>query len=110
MNLQVIASPSGSILWVSGALPGSVHDKRAEWVWGVLHEIEAAGLVTLADKGHQGSAREDPRSRRKGKRPAQDLADPPQAPLLPLPRRATRQGHPRPGDTRRIIRMKRLSI
>jgi hypothetical protein len=55
MNLQVIASPDGDILWVSGALPGSVHDKNAEWVWGVLHELEAAGLVTLADKGYQGS-------------------------------------------------------
>jgi hypothetical protein len=32
MNLQVIASPSGDILWVSGALPGSVHDKNAEWI------------------------------------------------------------------------------
>ena len=30
MNLQVIASPRGDILWVSGALPGSVHDKKAE--------------------------------------------------------------------------------
>jgi DDE superfamily endonuclease len=30
MNLQVIASPGGDILWVSGALPGSVHDKKAE--------------------------------------------------------------------------------
>jgi Helix-turn-helix of DDE superfamily endonuclease/DDE superfamily endonuclease len=28
MNLQVIASPGGDILWVSGALPGAVHDKR----------------------------------------------------------------------------------
>ena len=55
MNLQVIASPDGDILWVSGALPGSVHDKKAEWVWGVLDELEAAGLVTLADKGYQGS-------------------------------------------------------
>jgi hypothetical protein len=55
MNLQVIASPTGDILWVSGALPGSVHDKKAEWVWGVLAELEAAGLVTLADKGYQGS-------------------------------------------------------
>jgi DDE superfamily endonuclease/Helix-turn-helix of DDE superfamily endonuclease len=55
MNLQVIASPGGDILWVSGALPGSVHDKRAEWIWGVLAELEAAGLVTLADKGYQGS-------------------------------------------------------
>jgi hypothetical protein len=30
LNLQVIASPDGDILWVSGALPGSVHDKKAE--------------------------------------------------------------------------------
>ena len=55
MNLQVIASPHGDILWVSGALPGSVHDKKAEWIWGVLAELQAAGLVTLADKGYQGS-------------------------------------------------------
>jgi hypothetical protein len=55
MNLQVIASPHGDILWVSGALPGSVHDKKAEWVWGVLDELEKAGLVTLADKGYTGS-------------------------------------------------------
>ena len=56
MNLQVIASPAGDILWVSGALPGSVHDKNAEWIWGVLAELEAVGLVTLADKGYQGAA------------------------------------------------------
>jgi hypothetical protein len=56
MNLQVIASPCGDILWVSGALPGSVHDKNAEWIWGVLAELEAVGLVTLADKGYQGSS------------------------------------------------------
>ncbi len=60
MNLQVIASPNGGILWVSGALPGSVHDKKAEWIWGVLAELEAACLVVLADKGYQGSARQDP--------------------------------------------------
>ena len=56
MNLQVIASPDGSILWVSGALPGSVHDKKAEWIWGVLAELETAGLIVLADKGYQGGA------------------------------------------------------
>jgi hypothetical protein len=55
MNLQVIASPDGDVLRVSGALPGSVHDKKAEWTWGVLDELEKAGLVTLADKGYQGS-------------------------------------------------------
>jgi hypothetical protein len=56
INLQVIASPGGDVLWVSGELPGAVHDKNAEWIWGVLTELEAAGLVTLADKGYQGSA------------------------------------------------------
>ena len=55
MNLQVIASPQGDILWVSGALPGSVHDKKAEWIWGVLDELEKAALVTLADQGYRGS-------------------------------------------------------
>jgi DDE superfamily endonuclease/Helix-turn-helix of DDE superfamily endonuclease len=55
MNLQVIASPGGDVLWVSGTLPGAVHDKKAEWIWGVLAELEAAGLVTLADKGYRGS-------------------------------------------------------
>ena len=55
MNLQVIASPDGDILWVSGALPGSVHDKKAEWILGVLDELEREGLITLADKGYQGS-------------------------------------------------------
>jgi len=29
MNLQVIASPSGDIVWVSGPLPGAVHDLTA---------------------------------------------------------------------------------
>jgi DDE superfamily endonuclease len=56
MNLQVIASPGGDILWVSGALAGAVHDKKAEWIRGVLAELEAAGLVVLADKGDQGSS------------------------------------------------------
>jgi hypothetical protein len=34
---------------------GAVHDKKAEWIWGVLAELEAAGVVVLADKGYQGS-------------------------------------------------------
>jgi hypothetical protein len=32
-----------------------VHDKKAEWIWGVLAELEKAGLITLADKGYRGS-------------------------------------------------------
>jgi hypothetical protein len=38
------------------ALPGSVHDKNAQWIRGVLAEPEAAGLVVLADKGYRGSS------------------------------------------------------
>jgi hypothetical protein len=41
---------------VSGPLPGLVHGKKAEWIWGVLAKLEAAGLIVLADKGYQGSA------------------------------------------------------
>ena len=33
-----------------------MHDKKAEWVWGVLAEVEAAGLIVLADEGYQGAA------------------------------------------------------
>jgi len=55
MNLQVIASPDGAILRVSGALPGSVHDKKAGWTWGVRGELERQGLVTLAGEGYQGT-------------------------------------------------------
>jgi DDE superfamily endonuclease/Helix-turn-helix of DDE superfamily endonuclease len=75
MNLQVIASPAGDILWVSGALPGSVHDKKAEWVWGVLRELEAAGLITLADKGYQGSTYAKIPYRGKGKPESQKEAN-----------------------------------
>jgi hypothetical protein len=55
MNLQVIASPEGEILWVSGALPGAVHDLTAARIWGIVRRLVAAGLIVLADKGYQGA-------------------------------------------------------
>jgi len=75
MNLQVIASPDGDIVWVSGALPGSVHDKKAEWIWGVLDQLEAVGLVTLADKGYLGSTHAKIPYRGKNKPPSQKEAN-----------------------------------
>jgi hypothetical protein len=51
MNLQVIASPHGEILWVSGALPGSVHDLNAARIWGIVRRLAAAGSIALAGKG-----------------------------------------------------------
>jgi DDE superfamily endonuclease len=55
MNLQVIASPDGEILWVSGPLPGAVHDLTAARIWGIVRELAASGVVTLADKGYIGA-------------------------------------------------------
>ena len=50
MNETVAPLAAGRVL------PGSVHDKRAEWTWGVLAGLEAAGRVVLAGKGYQGAA------------------------------------------------------
>jgi len=54
MNLQVIASPGGDIVWVSGPLPGAVHDLTAARIWGIIGELAACGLVVLGDKGYLG--------------------------------------------------------
>ncbi len=55
MNLQVIAGPDGDIIWVSGPLPGAVHDLTAARIWGIVAELAASGLVVLADKGYIGA-------------------------------------------------------
>jgi hypothetical protein len=54
MNLQVIASPDGDIVWVSGPLPGAVHDLTAARIWGIIAELAACGLIVLGDKGYLG--------------------------------------------------------
>ncbi len=55
MNLQVISTPDGDIVWVSGPLPGAANDLSAAWIWGILRELAAAGLIVLADKGYHGA-------------------------------------------------------
>jgi DDE superfamily endonuclease/Helix-turn-helix of DDE superfamily endonuclease len=91
MNLQVIAGPRGDIRWVSGALPGSVHDKNAEWMRGVLAELEAAGLVTLAGKGYQGSTYAKIPSKGKNKPDSQKQANKAHAKLRAPGERANAQ-------------------
>ena len=76
MNLQVIATPGGDIVWVSGALPGAVHDLTAARIWGIIRELAATGLLVLADKGYHGAG--DPVRtpyRGRGKPPAQKDAN-----------------------------------
>ncbi|TDC77487.1 IS5/IS1182 family transposase [Actinomadura sp. 7K507] len=55
MNLQVLAAPDGSLLWVSGPLRGSVHDLAAARIWGLIRALAATGLLVLADKAYQGA-------------------------------------------------------
>jgi hypothetical protein len=55
VNLQVIAGPDGKIIWVSGAVPGSIHDLTAARNWGIIRALAACGLVVLADKGYIGA-------------------------------------------------------
>jgi DDE superfamily endonuclease/Helix-turn-helix of DDE superfamily endonuclease len=117
MNLQVIADPDGDIVWVSGPLPGAVHDLTAARIWGIVAELAGCGLVVLGDKGYLGedgirapyrgrtkpvtqkdANRAHARLRAPGDRAnaqAQDLAHRAQAALLSLAGRAAGQSHPR---------------
>jgi hypothetical protein len=116
MNLQVTSGPAGQLLWVSGPLPGSVHDMKAAWIWGIEDELAAADLPALADKGYHGAAHARTPYRGRGKPESQKQANsahaklrspgeranaqlktykiPHPAPLLPLARRRNRQSHP----------------
>jgi hypothetical protein len=112
MNMQVIASPDGDIVWVSGPLPGAVHDLTAARIWGIVRELAASGPVVPGDKAYlseddirkplpgteQAASQKDANRAharcgpgRTRQRPAQVLAHPAQAPLLPLVRRAACQ-------------------
>jgi hypothetical protein len=55
MNLQVISGPGGDIVWVSGPLPGVVHDLAAARIWGIVRKLAGSGLVVLADKSYTGA-------------------------------------------------------
>ena len=93
MNLQIIASPDGDIVWVSGPLPGAVHDLTAARTWGIVRELALPGwwcsqtrvttaLVTISAlrtkagtspvaEGGQPRPRATTRTRRARQRPAQ---------------------------------------
>ena len=128
MNLQVLAGPAGQLLWVSGALPGSAHDMKAAWIWGIEREMGAAGLPALADKGYQGAVHARTPYRGKGKPESRKEANRAHAKLrapgeranaqlkawkilaryaAALARRADRQGHPRFASSRDQSKMKK---
>uniref|UniRef100_UPI0030F47209 transposase family protein n=1 Tax=Streptomyces sp. GSL17-111 TaxID=3121596 RepID=UPI0030F47209 len=56
-NVQFLAAPDGTPLWVSDAEPGSTPDITAARIHALpaLYKAAADGLPTLADKGYLGS-------------------------------------------------------
>jgi hypothetical protein len=52
--VQVVAAPDGTILWISGGLPGSVHDTAAARIWRITAALRQAGPLGLGDKGYHG--------------------------------------------------------
>jgi hypothetical protein len=52
MNVQVISSPSGDILWISGLLPSAVHDLTAARIWGIFRELAALPFTALRTDVH----------------------------------------------------------
>jgi hypothetical protein len=122
MNLQVIASPDGDILWVSGPLPGAVHDLTAARIWGIVRQLAAAGPDRAGGQGlRRGGDHIRTPYKGRNKPPAQKAANRAHARLrspgeranaqlktwrilrklrcCPW-RRATRQSHPRPSGPR----------
>ncbi len=55
MNVQVLADPSGRLLWASPALPGAVHDVQAAREHGIIAALTDAGITCWADKGYRGA-------------------------------------------------------
>ena len=55
VNVQVIADPSGRLIWASAALPGAVHDLTAARTHGVVDALTGADVLTFADKAYQGA-------------------------------------------------------
>lgn len=57
MNIHLITSPDGTIIWTSGSLPGKGHDLTAARIRGIPPALERAGTLALAlaDKGYQGA-------------------------------------------------------
>jgi hypothetical protein len=54
MNLQAIADADGNLLWISGAIRGSIHDTAAARTWQIPRLLREFGLFALGDKGYQG--------------------------------------------------------
>jgi hypothetical protein len=55
LSVQVLADPSGGLVWASPTLPGAVHDLTAARTPRLVQALTEAGVMVLADKGYQGA-------------------------------------------------------
>jgi hypothetical protein len=69
LNIQVAATLTGTLAWVSDPLPGSTHDTAALRDCGVLDTLDAS--TWIADRGYQGTGMITPTK----KTPGTDLTE-----------------------------------
>ncbi|WP_406511112.1 transposase [Streptomyces sp. NBC_00161] len=55
VNVQVVADPSGKLLWISPALPGRTHDLTAARIHRIIRICERQGVPILADRAYIGA-------------------------------------------------------
>ena len=54
LNVQVLADPTGRLMWASPALPGARHDMGAAREHGLLDGLNSGGVRAVADTAYQG--------------------------------------------------------
>lgn len=54
VNVQVVADPTGKLLWISPALPGRTHDLTAARTHRIIRICERQGVPVLADRAYIG--------------------------------------------------------
>jgi hypothetical protein len=64
VNVQVLADPTGRLIWASPALPGARHDMGAAREHGILDALTEANVRVIADNGYRGSGFAVPQRRR----------------------------------------------
>ncbi|MFH9736868.1 transposase family protein [Streptomyces roseolus] len=55
VNVQVVADPTGELLWISPALPGRTHDLTAARTHRIIRICERQGVPILADRAYIGA-------------------------------------------------------
>jgi hypothetical protein len=55
VNLQVVTAPDGTLVWISPASPGRIHDLTAARRHRIIATCIRLGIPVLADRGYQGA-------------------------------------------------------